>query len=66
MGKKQKLERKMSLLAAFLRNERNITKHHLVQFGQTDTSLEAVTAKLLELQRIYDRQKTGSGKLPDM
>ena len=57
MGKTQKAARKMALLSAYVRGERNITKHQLIQYGQIDTSVEAVREKLDELTRIYELKK---------
>ena len=57
MGKAQKAGRKMALLQAYLRGESTATKHRLVQFGQLDTSVEAVQAKLKQLSKINEQSE---------
>ncbi len=57
MGKAQKAGRKMALLQAYLRGESTATKHQLVQFGQSDTSVEAVQAKLKQLSKIHEQSE---------
>jgi hypothetical protein len=67
VGKAQKLGRKMALLQAYLRGESKVTKHQLIQFGQIDTSVEAVQKTLNQLSRVYEQAKTpkqSTGRIP--
>jgi hypothetical protein len=66
VGKVQKAGRKIALLQAYLRGESGATKHRLVQYGQLDTSIEAVKTKLEQLSKTYERSRrvdTVSGRV---